>query len=739
MVQMIKPAPMPLDPLFHSYHQLAVGLLPDSDALCLLDAKFRTRGHAASLLPAPIAKWLRSLGWDSDGDRPPNSIGHGPGRWLTAIPIEESDGTLLGVFCVCQKRAAVPPNPSRYAAEIAHTLRHLLNCVHRDFAASRPAEARIRALAERTAELEWLVNTTSRLKGATDDRRILTELLIAAATRLECGYAVISIPEKRLLIEHERDELVAGALRSAWQQAQQYLLAWATRQQKPLVINNAVAPPKKAASCKILSVPIVRDTGRVLGVLVFFNHASAADFVARHEFLARHLARQTASIVESQFDLMTGLYTRTGLEQMHASLPSEGAPAERSIIYVDVDHMHMVNEFHGFELGNALLVRIAELLAPPLLPLGAIAARLSGDRFAVLLPYEDPKRALEVTSAFQVAAKKLAIGPQDQPIDVSVTCGIAALVDMRDGFAHAMAAAELACKSAKSHGRGRVEIYACEDDSIVRRHDDVIAVGKLRSALRNDRLQLYAQGIVSLRDPSAAGGYEILMRLREEDGNLISPGPLIAAARRYQLLPSVDLWVIRRAMQMLTAYREMLQTRGLSISINMSGQSFGDENCIAQLVQGLKEAKLPPGCVMIEITEQAAVTNLGRARAMIQQLQTLGCRFALDDFGTGSNSLSYLKELQISRIKIDGSFVRDILTNKNSLATVQAVVGLAKALKIETVAEYVETDEIAVAVRGLGVDYAQGYAYSKPEPFDTLLEQLDHDESRRQRMLFLET
>jgi len=424
---------------------------------------------------------------------------------------------------------------------------------------------------------------------------------------------------------------------------------------------------------------------------------------------------------------------------MYASLPTEDAPAERSIVYVDVDHMQMVNELHGFELGNELLVRIAELLAPPLLPVGAIASRVSGDRFAVLLPDADPTQAVEITSAFQRAAKKLAIGPQHQPIDVSVTCGVAALVGMDDGFAHAMAAAELACKTAKSRGRGRVELYACEDDSMMRRHDDAIAVGQLRAALRQDRLQLFAQRIVSLRDSTAAGGYEILMRLREEDGELISPGPLIAAAQRYQLLPSIDLWVIRRAMQMLTAYREMLQTRGLSISINMSGQSFGDENCIAQLVQGLKEAKLPPGCVMIEITEQAAVTNLARAHAMIRQLQTLGCRFALDDFGTGSNSLSYLKELQISRIKIDGSFVRDILTNRNSLATVQAVVGLAKALRIETVAEYVESEEIAVAVRGLGVDYAQGYAYGKPEPFDQLLEQLDHDESRRQRIKFLET
>jgi diguanylate cyclase (GGDEF)-like protein len=739
MAELIKQAPVPPDPLFNSYFQLAVGLLPDADALCLFDAKLRTRGHAATVLPGPIAKWLRSLGWDHDVERHPASIGHGPGRWLTAVPVEESDGTLLGVFCVCQQRTATPAHPGRHAAQIAAKLQPLLNCVHRDFAASEPAQDRVRVLTERTAELEWLFNITSRLKGDTDDRRMLTELLAAAAERLGCAYAVIAIPEKRLSIEHERDVPAISALKAAWQQTQQHLLAWAQRQHKPLMINSGARGKQQLSTCKILSVPVVRDSGRVLGVLAFFNPAGAPDFVSRHEFLARHLGRQTANIVDSQFDLMTGLYTRTSLEQMHATLPSDATHSERSIVYVDVDHMHMVNELHGFQVGNELLVRIAELLSPPLLPAGAIVARLPGDRFAMLLPDTAPVRAAEIAAEFQLSARRLVIGPQQQPIDVSVTCGVAVLVEMPDGFARAMASAELACKTAKSRGRGRVELYACEDDSMMRRHDDAVAVGKLRAALRNDRLELYAQRIVSLRDPTAAGGYELLLRLREENGNLISPGPLLAAAHRYQLLPSVDLWVIRRAMQMLTAYREMLLTRGLCISINMSGQSFGDENCIAQLAQGLLEAKLPAGCVMIEITEQAAVSNLGRAHAMIQQLETLGCRFALDDFGTGSNSLSYLKNLQISRVKIDGSFVRDILSNKNSLATVQAIVGLAEAMKIETVAEYVETDEIAVAVRQLGVDYAQGFAYGRPEPFDQLLERLEREESQRQRILFLET
>jgi diguanylate cyclase (GGDEF)-like protein len=738
MERVVKQSPLPIDPLFNSYSQLALGLVPDAEGFCLFDDKLKSRGHGPSLPPAPIAKWLQALGWAGDVDRRAASIAHGDDRWLTAVPLEESDGSLLGVFCICQKRSNAPSQPVRHAAELALRLKPLLDCVHRDLSAARPTHDRVQLLTERTAELEWLFNITTRLKGAGDDRQLLSQLLNAAAERLGCVFAVLAIPDKRLLLECERAGGDPESLKTAWQQTQQHLLAWAQRQHKPLIINSAGRGSNKVSACKILSVPIVRDSGRVLGVLVFFNPASAADFAPRHEFLARHLGRQTVSIIDSQFDLMTGLYSRSGLEQMHASLPAPVGP-ERSIVYVDIDHMHMVNEIHGFELGDELIVRIAELLAPPLLPAGSIVARLSGDRFAMLFPEADPRRAAAIAAEFQLAAKRLVIGPEQHPIEVSVTCGVAALVEMPQGFARAMAAAELACKTAKSRGRGRVELYACEDSSMMRRHDDAVAVGKLRAALRTDRLQLYAQRIAPLSNPGSPGGYELLLRLREENGDIIAPGPLIAAAQRYQLLPSVDLWVIRRAMEMLGGYREMLKTRALTISINMSGQSLGDEDCIERLKEGLKRANPPPGCVIIEITEQAAVTNFARAHAMIKQLQALGCRFALDDFGTGSNSLSYLKNLQISRLKIDGSFVRDILTNKNSLATVKAVVELAKAMGIDTVAEFVESEAIAQAVRKLGIDYAQGYAYGKPEPFDKLLERLDREESQRQRILFLET
>jgi EAL domain-containing protein (putative c-di-GMP-specific phosphodiesterase class I) len=190
---------------------------------------------------------------------------------------------------------------------------------------------------------------------------------------------------------------------------------------------------------------------------------------------------------------------------------------------------------------------------------------------------------------------------------------------------------------------------------------------------------------------------------------------------------------------MLGPHRAMLRSRGLGISINVSGQSISDEAFITQFCRWLKEANLPKGCISVELTEQAAVGSLARATDAILQFKSLGCEFALDDFGTGANSLTYLKSLAVGRVKIDGSFVRDILTDRNSKATVRAIVELARGLAIQTVAEYVENEAIRVEVRKLGVDYAQGYHVGKPEPLDELLESLTRDESQRLHRLFLET
>jgi EAL domain-containing protein (putative c-di-GMP-specific phosphodiesterase class I) len=255
----------------------------------------------------------------------------------------------------------------------------------------------------------------------------------------------------------------------------------------------------------------------------------------------------------------------------------------------------------------------------------------------------------------------------------------------------------------------------------MRRHGDVIAAGLLREALKADDLLLHAQPIVSLADTSVVCGYELLLRMRGKDGNTVSAAEIISAALRYQLLPSIDRWVVQHAMRKLRPHRATLRQRGMWMAINISGQSIGDPEFLSFLAQELSASGLAPSSVIIEITEQTAITTRGNAADRLRKLCSSGWRLALDDFGTGTNSLSNLKRIPVARIKIDGSFVLDLLTSRRSVATVQAIVQLARAEGIGTVAEFVETPATAEKLRTLGVDYGQGYAFGKPEPLEVVL------------------
>lgn len=733
------PAPVCADPMFASYAQLIEALLGDVAGLCLLDGALHPLGER-SLPCAETSKRVRALGWTSGEAVPPPSLceRQGKDQWLTLLPLRTGPGALLGVLAICH-RIEEPKPPEAAASAILGRLRPVLDCLCRELEGRRPRRGGVQDLTERASELEWLFKLTNSLGRASEEPVLIEGLLEAATRHLHSAFGVLSVPDRHLYVEYARDAPQGQQMAEAWARTREQLTAWTQRHRRPLVVNGAGRTHERIPRCKILSVPIAPERGRVIGLIAFLNPPQAPDFRERHVFLARHLGRHSAMLVEAQFDPTSGLYTRAGLEQMYAQGPRESGAPECSVLYLDVDQMHVVNELLGFELGNEVLVRVGDLLGPPHLPEDALAAHLCGDRFAVVLPKIDLKEAVAIAERLQQAISHLSIGPADAAVEISVSCGVASLLSMPQALARALAAAEVTCKTAKKEGRNRIKVDTCDDGTMLRHHVDAVAVGQLRAALKSDRLRLYAQRITPLANPSLPGGYEILLRLHDPVDGMIAPGALVKVAQRYQLLPSVDRWVTRRAFQMLAPYRGVLKSRGLTVSINLSGQSIGDEEFTCQLIEGLQAAALPPGSLMFEITEQAAVKNLARADELIRRLEVWKCRFALDDFGTGSNSLTYLNTLPIARVKIDGSFVRDVLTNPRSQATVKGIVELARGMALDTVAEYVESEAIAAKVRELGVDYGQGYAFGRPVPLESVLEELAREESRRLHRLFLET
>jgi EAL domain-containing protein (putative c-di-GMP-specific phosphodiesterase class I) len=293
-----------------------------------------------------------------------------------------------------------------------------------------------------------------------------------------------------------------------------------------------------------------------------------------------------------------------------------------------------------------------------------------------------------------------------------------------NALAHALATAEIACKAAKDRGRNRVEVFQDSDQSIIRRHTDILIVGKLREALAHDSFRLDAQPILPLRGNYGRPRFELLIRMLGERGEIIPPGKFLSAAERYQLMPTVDRWVVSRACELLSTHAAAVGEDIARFAINLSGQSLQDETFLPFVADTIKNSGLSPNVLCFELTETATVGNLERAQSFLRALQDLGCQFALDDFGTGVSSLAYLKDLSVNYLKIDGSFVRDSITNTRSESMIKAIAQLAKVMCIETVAEYVETDALRARMADLGVDYGQGFAMGKHQPLEQLLEEL---------------
>jgi EAL domain-containing protein (putative c-di-GMP-specific phosphodiesterase class I) len=288
-----------------------------------------------------------------------------------------------------------------------------------------------------------------------------------------------------------------------------------------------------------------------------------------------------------------------------------------------------------------------------------------------------------------------------------------------------LAAAESACKAAKDRGRNRVEIYQASDTSIVRRFADISVAAQLREAIENDRLRLEAQLILpfSAAD-NARPHYELLLRMLSDDGLTMGPDSFLAAAARYQLMPAIDRWVVNHVIEALKPRAGVLEGKALGFTIIFSGESLDDDSFADFLVEAIGGSGLDPDLFCFELTENATVAHLPRAEELIRRLRKLGCGVALDDFGTGLSSLSCLRQLPITMLKIDGSFIRDVIKDKRAASMVRAIAELARSMSITTVAEYIETEAISARIAELGVDYGQGFAIGRPIPLADLLTEL---------------
>jgi diguanylate cyclase (GGDEF)-like protein len=638
-----------------------------------------------------------------------------------SIAVRGEHVELLGVVSLLARLsgARTEARPLPYVRQL---LQPALECLRRELSLRSKLGSRERDLGVRERDLSLMLEMSSN-QTATGDADEFDLILKSALEHMGCALAALWVPDKNIGLSLTRSGNPMSA--DSLHRAQQHLMAWMQLQQRTIVVNHiSKVASDVAAPYKILACPVRHPSERVMGVLALFNPASAHDFDSHQTRLAELLAKKVTAIIQAQYDSSTGLMTRHSFErQAKALLASSPETATHSILYLDIDRLHVINETFGMHVGDDVIVSVAECLSKALPPPG-LSARISGDRLAALIPNTSMDAAAQIAERIRAAAAAVAPRAGQGSFEVSACLGVAPVGRADNALAHALATAEIACKAAKDRGRNRVEVFQDSDQSIIRRHTDILVIGKLRDALGNDSFRLDAQPILPLRGNYGRPRFELLIRMLGDRGEVIPPGKFLSSAERYQLMPTVDRWVVRRACELLGEHSAAVGEDIARFAINLSGQSLQDESFLGYVVDEIKTSKLPANVLCFELTETATIGNLEKAQRFLRTLQDLGCQFALDDFGTGVSSLAYLKDLSVNYLKIDGSFVRDALINTRSESMIKAIAQLAKVMCMETIAEYVETDALRARMADLGVDYGQGFAMGKAQPLEELLREL---------------
>jgi len=383
------------------------------------------------------------------------------------------------------------------------------------------------------------------------------------------------------------------------------------------------------------------------------------------------------------------------------------------LCFIDLDYFKTINDSCGHAAGDEILVSVARILKNNVRSYDTIA-RLGGDEFAILIKHCEVTKALKIIHKIKEDINQLTYKCEEESFQLSASIGVASKTQ-ESTTTDLLHAADIACGLAKSSGRNTVHLFEIDDVNITEQPQDMQSVHQINNAITHGSFVLYKQDIVPLQQQNTGKFFEILVRMLDNQGCIVNPASFFPIAERYKLSSKIDLWVINATYDYFVEHNEKVNDIA-TISINLSGLSLTDNELESFIINKFTNSKLPAEKFCFEITETAAITNTKRARLFMDNIKALGCRFALDDFGSGHSSYAYIKELPTDIIKIDGAFITNMMDNSLDYTTVKSICEIAKAAGQEIVAEFVEEENVVEALTQLGVDYAQGYYFDKPEP-----------------------
>jgi len=459
----------------------------------------------------------------------------------------------------------------------------------------------------------------------------------------------------------------------------------------------------RAYAVEETAAPIRGKAGKTIGAVLVFHDVTEA----------RETSRMLAH--QATHDALTGLINRREFERQVEVVLRDAKEngTNHAFCYMDLDQFKVVNDTCGHSAGDGLLIELATMLRHRVREIDTVA-RLGGDEFGILMRNIPLNEARTLAEDIRNRVRDYRFLWEGQTFEVGISIGVVPIRPDTVAAVDIFSKADIACFVAKDKGRNQIHVSSLDDVEQARRHLEMQWSVRIPSALENDRFVLHCQKIYPLdADSTEAPRCELLVRMLEEDGTLILPGRLIPAAERFRHMPDIDRWVIHNALALIA--RHGTQMGLAAYAINLSGQSLGQEDLLDFVKREILRSGVKPSLVTFEITETAAIRNVSHAARFMTDLKKMGCQFALDDFGSGLSSFGYLKMLPVDYLKIDGSFVRNMVHDEHDHSIVVAITQIAKTLKIGCVAECVEDEATLLALKEIGVDYGQGNFLHRPE------------------------
>jgi diguanylate cyclase (GGDEF)-like protein len=587
-------------------------------------------------------------------------------------------------------------------------------------------------LTRRYEELNLIYASNDSSKSPAHGREMLQRIVVNASNYMDIDLVAIILPDKHISVQFSKPVSTSHQFPHLLNGMRDNVLKNLKRVKTSIVVNHSGDAEKARIFLqmpyKFIVSPILDTENDVTGLVTIVNSDDKKDFTNGDRNLLEVLANKASNVISSNFDPLTGLENNHSFELIILDVLRKTWKngSQHAIAQLDIDKMAVINATSGMQAGNALIKTIAEIIKRVLRASDTVSRR-GADKFTMLLRDCDLVKAHLLLTKIAREVRETPFYWGEEVHEISVCIGIAPISAELQSVSNIISNVESALLSAKERGHDQLQVYQLDDAELLKRKTQIQWVNRIQLSLRQDRFQLFAQLIQPLVKAESLPHFEILIRLQDEQGGFIPPDKFLPSAEKFFLMPGIDRWVIQKTFQALYEQQQLTGKASCHVSINLSGQSFADRGLDEFIVTMFEQYPLEPEIFCFEVTESAAIANFVEAQVFIERIKNLGCKFSLDDFGTGLSSFAYLKDMNVDYLKIDGSFVKAIVEDEVSHSMVAAMNQIGHAMKLETIAEYVENQSIQDLLQDIGVDYVQGYHVQKPQPFHMQLENIATD------------